>query len=185
MLARRSRGGRAVESDGKSDAGEREIALDTFTLIHLRQYVERINDERHAFEGSYPKHDYIMVGPEGRPIHPDTITARFNRLVDRASVPRIRLHDVRHTYSTMAQDAGHNVKILSERIGHADKSITMKIYTHRSQGIDRPLAQTMGTLIAQAAGITAPEAIPLVTDLVTDRPNADPDDGDPPLAVVG
>jgi len=177
--------GRAVESDGKSDAGERDIALDTFTLTHLRRYVERINDERDAFEGSYPKHDYIMVGPEGRPLHPDTITARFNRLVDRAGVPRIRLHDVRHTYATMAQDAGHNVKILSERIGHADTSITMKIYTHRSQGIDRPLAQAMGALIAHAAGITEPESDPLVTDLVTNRPNSDPDEGDPPLAIVG
>jgi integrase len=115
----------------------------------LRRYVERIDDERAAYAGSYPKHDYIMVGPEGRPLHPDTITTRFNRLVDRAGVPHIRLHDVRHTYATMAQDAGHNVKTLSERIGHADLAITQTIYTHRLRGADRPLAQAMGDLIAR------------------------------------
>jgi hypothetical protein len=49
----------------------------------------------------------------------------------------------------MAQDAGHNVKTLGERIGHTDTSITMKIDTHRSQGADRPLAQAMGNLIAR------------------------------------
>jgi hypothetical protein len=92
---------------------------------------------------------------------------------------------VRHTYATMAQDAGHNVKILSGRIGHADTSVTMKIYTHRSHGIDRPLAQAMGALIAQAAGLSTPESDPLVTDLVTNRPETDPDDGDPRFAVVG
>lgn len=43
---------------------------------------------------------------ESRPLHPDTITARFNRLVDRAGVPHIRLHDVRHTYATLARDLG-------------------------------------------------------------------------------
>lgn len=50
--------------------------------------------------------------------------------MDRAGVARIRLHDVRHTYATMSQDAGHNVKTLSERVGHADTSATMKIYAH-------------------------------------------------------
>jgi integrase len=99
----------------------------------------------HERPSPYPHHDYLMVGPEGRPLHLDTITRRFNRLVDRARVPRIRLHDVRHTYATISQDAGHNVKTLSERIGHADTSVTMKIYTHRSQGVDRPMAQAMAT----------------------------------------
>jgi hypothetical protein len=84
----------------------------------------------------------------------------------------------------MAQDAGHNVKILSERIGHADTSITMKIYTHRSQGIDRPLAQAMGALIAHAAGITEPESDPGHRS-GHKPPEHRPDDGRPPLAVGG
>jgi integrase len=82
-----------------------------------------------------------MVGPEGRPLHLDTITRRFNRLVDRARVPRIRLHDVRHTYATISQDAGHNVKTLSERIGHADVSVTAKIYPHKSRGTGRDIGR--------------------------------------------
>jgi hypothetical protein len=68
----------------------------------------------------------------------------------------------------MAQDAGHNVKPLSERIGHADTSITMKIYTHRSQGAGRPLAQAMGDLIER----------PPVTDLVTRPLDSRSDDDD-------
>lgn len=122
--------GRAEASDGKSESNQRDISLDSFTVRHLRSYVDRMNEEREAFGDSYPNHDYLMVGPEGRPLHPDTITARFNRLVDQAGVPRIRLHDVRHTYATMAQDAGHNIKTLSERIGHADVTVTGKIYMY-------------------------------------------------------
>ncbi len=48
----------------------------------------------------------MFCHPDGKPIHPDTITSRFNRQVDRAGVPRIRLHDVRHTYATIALDNG-------------------------------------------------------------------------------
>jgi len=157
-------GGRSRTSDGKSDASDRPVALDSFTVLHLRRFVELIDSEREAFGCDYPAHDYLMVGPEGRPLHPDTITARFNRLVDKAGVPRIRLHDVRHTYATMALDEDLNVKTLSERIGHADVGVTLKVYTHKTPGKDRPLADHMGSLIAAAV-----EALdgPLVTNLVT------------------
>lgn len=143
--------GRAQASDGKSEASQREISLDAFTVRHLKRFIDQMNQERKDFGRRYPNHDYLMAGPEGRPLHPDTITARFNRLVDRAGVPRIRLHDVRHTYATLAQDAGHNIKTLSERIGHADVTVTGKIYTHKSRGTDRVMADAMGAMIERLA----------------------------------
>jgi integrase len=48
------------------------------------------------------------------------------------------LHGVRQTYATVSQDARHNVKTLSERIGHADVSVTAKIYTHKSRAQIEP-----------------------------------------------
>ena len=55
---------------------------------------------------------------------PDTITDRFNRLVDRAGVKRIRLHDVRHTYATVSLDSGVDPKIVAD-ILWASSTITM------------------------------------------------------------
>jgi integrase len=54
-----------------------------------------------------------MVNEVGRPLHPDSITARFNRLGDWAGVQHIRLHDVRHTYPTLALDMGVDPKTLT------------------------------------------------------------------------
>jgi integrase len=79
-------------------------------------------------------------------MHPDTLTRRFNRLVDRAGVPRIRLHDVRHTYATVAMDAGVNPKLLSD----ANELVTLQIYTHRTSGLDRPMAEQLSRLIEGA-----------------------------------
>jgi len=62
-------------------------------------------------------------------------------------LPRIRLHDVRHTYATVSLDAGVNPKIVSERIGHASLAFTLQVYTHRSEGRDREAAQTIAALI--------------------------------------
>lgn len=172
--------GRVYESDGKSTAGNRDIALDPFTVKQLRVYVAMIDREREALGDSYPEHDYLMTGPEGRPLHPDTITARFNRLVDRAGVPRIRLHDVRHTYSTLAIDNGQNIKLLSQRIGHADTSVTLKIYTHRTAGADRPVADHMGGLIEAALrAISGPQSPNLSPQSPEERSEALEDLPDP------
>ncbi|WP_344115497.1 site-specific integrase [Kribbella alba] len=124
-------GGKAQASDGKSEAGRRGISLDTFAVIILRKHIDRINEEREAHGKSYPNTDYLMVGPEGRPL--------------------------RHTYATIAQDAGHNIKTLSERIGHADVTVTGQIHTHKWRGTDRAMAQAIGEPIELATTGTTHE----------------------------
>jgi len=144
--------GRSHHSDGKTAAGRRGISLDTFTCAELANLLDLLDKERAAFGSAYPDHGLLMVNEEGRPLHPDSITARFNRLVDRAGVPHIRLHDVRHTYATLAMDLGIDPKMLSDRIGHANTSVTLQIYTHRSAGRDQAMAQTLGEMIQAAIG---------------------------------
>lgn len=142
--------GQAEDSDGKSDAGWRTVSLDSFTVDELTAYLQMIGKEREGFEGAYPSHGKIMVWPDGRRIHPDTVTRRFNRLVDIAGVPRIRLHDIRHVYVTLSRDRGVNRKILSTRAGHANETVTDTIYTHETPGADREIADTMGDAIKRA-----------------------------------
>lgn len=142
--------GKAEDSDGKSDDSVREISLDAFTVVALRRHLDMLDEERQAFGQRPTEQDKLMVLENGKPLHPDTITRRFNRLVDRAKVRRIRLHDVRHTYSTVATDAGVDIKILSDRIGHADMTTTLRIYTHQSTGRDRKAAELVAALIEEA-----------------------------------
>jgi integrase len=142
--------GYATDSDGKTEGSRRTISLDTFTVAALRQHVEMIEDERDAFGASYPDHGKLMCFEDGRRLHPDTVTSRFNRLVDQAGVRRIRLHDVRHTYATLARDLGVNSKIVTDRLGHANESVTQQIYTHKSTGQDRAAAEMIAGLIAGA-----------------------------------
>ena len=99
------------------------------------------------FGDSYENHGKLFCHPNGKPIHPDTNTRRFNRLVDRAGVPPIRLHDVRHTYATLSLDAGVEPKVVADRIGHANMAYTLTIYAHRSTGRDQPAADRVAGLI--------------------------------------
>jgi integrase len=99
-------GGRAEESDGKTDAGVRTVSLDAFTVGALRPHLAMLDDERAAFGTACAAGGWLFVWLDGRRPHPDSVTDRFNRLVDRAGARRIRLHDVRHTYSTLSLDTG-------------------------------------------------------------------------------
>ena len=131
--------GRAEESDGKTAAGVRCVALDAFTVEALRGHLAMLDEERRAFGEAYHGGGWLYVWPDGRRPHPDSVTDRFNRLVDRAGVRRIRLHDVRHTYATLALNSGVEPKIVSDRVGHSNPGITFQItLTGRPDSTDRP-----------------------------------------------
>lgn len=139
--------GKAEDSDGKSESGRRTISLDPLTVTYLRRHVAMLDEERRAFGETYEDNGKLMCRPNGKLIHPDTVTRRFNKLVDRAGVPRIRLHDVRHTYATLSLDSGVDPKIVSDRIGHANMAYTLTIYTHRSTGKDKGAAEKVASVI--------------------------------------
>jgi integrase len=140
--------GYTIDSDGKSASGVRTISLDAFTVELLRGYLGVLDVEREAFGPDYDTtHTLLMRYEDGRRLHADTITRRFNRLVDLAGVRRIRLHDIRHTYATLSLDSGVHAKIVSDRIGHAHEGITVQIYGHRSTGHDREAAELVAGLI--------------------------------------
>ena len=71
----------------------------------------------------------------------------FGRRVARYKLPRIRLHDLRHTWATLALSAGVDVKIVSERLGHASAKITWDIYQHVTPTMRSNAAETVARLI--------------------------------------
>jgi integrase len=140
--------GHAQDSDGKTDASRRRITIDVFTVSSLREHFRRMEEEARALGSFVGPESLMFCHPDGRPLHPDTITRRFNRLVDNAAVRPIRLHDVRHTYATLSLDAGINPKKVSDRIGHADVGFTLSTYIHRSTSQDSEAADLFADLLA-------------------------------------
>jgi integrase len=72
----------------------------------------------------------VFTWPDGRELHPERFTRWFQQHAHDAGLPKIRLHDVRHSYATAALAAGVPAKVVSERLGHANIAITMDTYSH-------------------------------------------------------
>jgi len=97
----------------------------------------------------------VFTWPDGRPIHPARFSAWFDRHARQAGLPRIALHDVRHSYATAALKAGIPVKVISERLGHANVAITLDVYSHVIPGMDEQAATTVASLILGGDGASA------------------------------
>jgi integrase len=138
---------RVVESDGKTENAQRVIALDPFTLAALTRLVDQLDAERKEHGPDYQDHGLLFCWEDGRPPHPDTITRRFKGLSERAGLPLIDLHDVRHSYATAGRDAKIDWKALSVRLGHADVAFTMKQYVQADLEADRQVANALAELI--------------------------------------
>ena len=72
----------------------------------------------------------MFVQADGSPIHPDVLSNTFVRLVKASGVRKIRLHDLRHTWATLALEVGVPVKVVSEVLGHSSPAFTLDVYSH-------------------------------------------------------
>ena len=90
----------------------------------------------------------MFCHPDGRPYHPDRFSREFDRRVARHGVPRIRLHDLRHTWTTLALQAGVDVKIVSQRLGHASATITWDVDQHETPVMHSDVAERVANLIS-------------------------------------
>jgi integrase len=95
-----------VESDAKAPKGRRSLALDPMTLAALKAHQARQAEEQAIVGPGYQDSRLICTMPDGSPIHPPRISAWFVQHTRAAGLPRIRLHDVRHSYATAALAAG-------------------------------------------------------------------------------
>jgi integrase len=119
----------------KSERSRRTIDLDDATVDALQAHRKVQVQERLAGLGAWPEGDdpaadLVFADEAGRPLRPERFSDRFEALVRRAGVTRIRLHDVRHTAATLLLRAGVPVHVVSQRLGHASASTTWDVYGH-------------------------------------------------------
>lgn len=133
----------------KTSAGARTISLDPDTVAVLKRWRKSQTEERLLMGAGWQgaEHDLIVTEPDGSPIHPQVLTRRFHAATKAAKVPQIRLHDVRHSYATAALNSGVPVKVLSQRLGHADIAVTLRVYSHVLDGDDEAAATLAASFI--------------------------------------
>jgi len=145
-------GGKLVWGRPKSKAGERVVDLDKDSVTVGRAHRARRKRERLAAGAKWQDSGRAFTRDDGSALNPDYITRRFKELAKEAGLPVIKLHAARHTAASLMFDAGIDVKIVQEVLGHSTSTITRDIYTHVRRQKHRDAAEkTMALLPDRSA----------------------------------
>ena len=79
-------------------------------------------------------------------LYPDNVSADFKKLVEKAGLPAMRLHDLRHSAATMLLAMGIHPKVVQEILGHAQISMTMDTYSHMLPTMQREAMEGLDNL---------------------------------------
>jgi len=142
------KGGRTVIRQPKTEKSRRLIALTPSTASLLHEYRHSQNILRESL--GYPKlteTDFVFCQHDGKPFLPNTITHNWIKLVRRAGLSGIRLHDARHTHASLMLKQGVHPKIVQERLGHSSIQITLDTYSHVAPGLQQKATETFDRII--------------------------------------
>ena len=126
-------------------------------VTHNMQQAARVSDDTGFFNlkaAGQPGHlvefnptNKMFTNPDGQPIHPHSLSQTFDRIVRRAPVPVIRLHDLRHTHGSILIANGVHSKVVSERLGHAWYAFTVETYQHVLPGMGEEAARVFESVL--------------------------------------
>ena len=93
--------------------------------------------------------NWVFANPEGGPTVPDQVTQEFARIIKKAALPHIRLHDLRHQCATLLFKRGVSAKVMSELLGHSSISITLDTYSHVLPGMQREAVSLLDGIVTR------------------------------------
>jgi integrase len=110
---------------------------------------------------SLASHEHTSVNAHGHPVNRDTFRAKIIRPALRATSldEQFRTYDFRHLHASMLIDDGANPLAVAQRMGHADASVTLRVYGHRFKGVQEPLTTSIDTRRQAAAEAIKPSPV--------------------------
>ena len=158
-----------VIGETKSHA-QRRIALDTFSVSVLRRHFAAACRRAEEAEVELDSDGFVFTFDPtgGEPMKPDSLGQAFGRLCAREGVSGVTLHTLRHFSASVLVASGRDVRTVAGRLGHADATTTLRVYSHMIEGRDRDAAEFLGSLFTngQSASLEEPiesGALPLTT----------------------
>lgn len=136
-------------TEGKTARSRRNVTLPAITALR-KQKAQQAQDRLRA-GSAWTDLDLVFASELGTPLRPSNIARRhLAPVLAAAGCPPIRFHDLRHSHATLLLAAGENVKVVSERLGHASVVLTMDTYQHVLPGMQRGAADRLEAILADA-----------------------------------
>ena len=129
--------GEIIESTLKTKNSYRAVSISPQAIEVLKTQKAKTNDV------------YVFPSPNGGPISPDSVNNMLKRVLARAGIPKVRFHDLRHTFATIALQNGVDIKTVSGMLVHFSAGFTLDTYAHVTTSAQKEAAETMSQVLSK------------------------------------
>lgn len=134
-----------VISNLKTEKSNRVIGVPDNLIAILKEEQQKQVRNKAIYGMNY--NDYVCCKNDGTHISPDYWYKHFKKVLASNWLKDMRLHDLRHTNASLMLKAGVNMKVASERLGHTTIGITMDLYSHIDEELQRDAADKLNNII--------------------------------------
>jgi integrase len=128
----------------KTDASRRRIDVTQFALEALAAHRTRM-----LAEGNYRSDGQVFCDVDGGYLRKSNVQRRsFDPILKAAGLPKFRFHDLRHSTASLLLAAGESVKVVAERLGHANSAMTLNVYSHVTPGAQARAAARLDAILS-------------------------------------
>lgn len=123
-------GSKTILKNAKSEDSVRTLYIPDILYNILIKIKTEQDNYMGIYESDYDKNKYVLSWEDGSHYRPNYISDLFKKTIDDNNLPSTRLHDLRHSFASIANDMGVPLYEISKALGHSDIKITSEIYTH-------------------------------------------------------
>jgi integrase len=140
-------GGRLQLLPPKTRQSRRTVRLPDVCMAALVEHKKRQDAERELAGSLWREHGLVFTTRFGTPVEPTNVNRWFRELCERAGLPKVRLHDLRHTCASLLLAQGVAPRVVMEILGHSAIALTMNTYSHVLPVLEREAADRMNDLL--------------------------------------
>lgn len=138
---------KVIRTEPKTAKSRRSVPLPAEAVAVLKAHKAKQAQEKLRMGSEYLDQGLVFAKPTGEPVSPGQVSHHFAVLLNRAKLPRVRLHDRRHTRATLLLGAGVHPKIVSERLGHSTITLTLDTYSHVTPTLQDEVANKLDAML--------------------------------------
>jgi integrase len=138
--------GRLALTDLKTEGSDRVVPLSRAVVDALRRHKARQNEERLRVGDRWRDHGLVFCNRRGGYLHRETVRDNYREVLGAANLPRLRFHDQRHSFATLALATGVDPLNVKQALGHTKLATTMDRYAHVLPEAMRQVSDAMDRL---------------------------------------